>query len=301
MLRNGTSQGTAYLPTKSLIKYFRVLVTALLILVPTVALVGLVYEEYLESGKVVYLLLQGLLVIVSLVTLVLVSSKNPGYVSKQKNTGIKNSRDFQVYRCHPKMVYMPYNSRMLKLKYCETCFIFRPPRTSHCYHCDFCVEEFDHHCPWISNCVGKGNYYTFNLFLWITTLCGLVSFLLSLEQFTSQEPVKWSVLGFLVYFGVGSGVLVFFCYYHMHLIFKGFTTYEKIKETWPSSRMSPFYRGSKCSNFFHFLSKSRKLHFELQNKVEDESQTAFKTSEPPEQDALLVNIEINSKECDCYE
>lgn len=48
---------------------------------------------------------------------------------------------------------------LIRIKYCEICQIFRPPRTSHCRLCDCCVDGIDHHvCIYFS----KG-YYIINL------------------------------------------------------------------------------------------------------------------------------------------
>lgn len=61
----------------------------------------------------------------------------------------------------------------LRLKFCNTCYIFRPPRATHCYECNMCVERFDHHCPWIGSCVGKGNYRYFFGYL-VSLACMLI-------------------------------------------------------------------------------------------------------------------------------
>lgn len=48
--------------------------------------------------------------------------------------------------------------------FCNTCGIFRPSGTSHCRACNRCISSMDHHCIWLSNCIGENNYpYFMNL------------------------------------------------------------------------------------------------------------------------------------------
>lgn len=48
---------------------------------------------------------------------------------------------------------------------CPECKLIRSARSRHCAICNCCVERFDHHCPWINNCVGIKNHNAFMGFL----------------------------------------------------------------------------------------------------------------------------------------
>ena len=58
---------------------------------------------------------------------------------------------------------------------CPDCKVIRTSRSRHCAICNVCVERFDHHCPWINNCVGINNHNYFLMFLGSTwSLCVVV-------------------------------------------------------------------------------------------------------------------------------
>ena len=63
------------------------------------------------------------------------------------------------------------------LRLCHTCRVVRPLRAKHCRICDRCVAQFDHHCPYIYNCVGLRNRAWFLLFtLSVAVNCSITIF-----------------------------------------------------------------------------------------------------------------------------
>ncbi|XP_013390812.1 probable palmitoyltransferase ZDHHC14 [Lingula anatina] len=136
-------------------------------------------ETYPSFGFVVPLA-AGLLFIFVLSTLFRTSFSDPGVIPRSTpDEAADLERQIEVpsscqpnYRPPPRVREVIIKGQMVKLKFCYTCKIFRPPRASHCSVCDNCVERFDHHCPWVGNCVGKRNYRYFYLFIMsLSVLC----------------------------------------------------------------------------------------------------------------------------------
>ena len=52
-------------------------------------------------------------------------------------------------------------------KFCPECKFYYDlnKKVNHCFDCGICIEGYDHHCPWVSKCIGKKNLYSFYCFM----------------------------------------------------------------------------------------------------------------------------------------
>lgn len=124
-------------------------------------------------------------------------------------------------------------------RWCPACKIVRPPRASHCRDCDNCVLTFDHHCPFVNNCVGKRNYAFFSGFLISAGCLGFAVFagvgIYVTHATSGADEVPLSrpmIFTLLVFIGIPTcllllGVVCLTCF-HVWLACRGRTTREAL-------------------------------------------------------------------------
>ena len=97
---------------------------------------------------------------------------------------------------------------------CPDCRIIRTSRSRHCAICNVCVERFDHHCPWINNCVGVRNHGAFLVYLLSTAVLCLASMILSVATmvYGISENVEGNPLGGACIFNMCKKAGVFYTF-----------------------------------------------------------------------------------------
>lgn len=172
---------------------------------------------------------------------------------------------------------------------CHLCNIQTSSKTTkHCSICNKCVYNFDHHCKWLNNCVGKRNYKAFLLsvvtaillssYTIVLCLCDITFFfrythLLSpfahkhISCANDTQYCQNSVLfiSFLCVFCVIAFAitcaLLHLCCFHIYISILGLSTYEYITKT--SNNVDNINRECKTK-------RTRvKIKYKLDNKSEN--------------------------------
>ncbi|XP_021749140.1 probable protein S-acyltransferase 3 isoform X1 [Chenopodium quinoa] len=136
----------------------------------------------------------------------------------------------------PRTKDVTINGYTVKVKFCDTCRLYRPPRASHCSICNNCVQRFDHHCPWVGQCIGLRNYRFFIFFISSSTFLCIYVFTFSLiNLLRRRKSLVHSMSRDVV-----SVILVVYCFvavwfvggltlFHFYLMSTNQTTYENFR------------------------------------------------------------------------
>ncbi|KAK2951993.1 putative Palmitoyltransferase app [Blattamonas nauphoetae] len=132
----------------------------------------------------------------------------------------------------------PMMRKTVGLRFCQVCGIYRPKGCKHCYECDNCVMEFDHHCPFVNNCIGMRNQGYFSFFLlWcgvsLIGYCVIAVFVFVKKAKTDKEWFTHSISFPLIIFMMMMDFLVslpvlWFAGYQIFLVLTDQTTVQRI-------------------------------------------------------------------------
>ena len=194
--------------------------------------------------------------------LIKVSFSDPGILLRfpLKKNIIEDKKDRRIFQL----------GYIQKYKFCSSCMIMRPLRSTHCGDCNNCVEKFDHHCPWIGSCVGKRNYkYFFGFLLNLNILlCLIIIFCLynifkriteikhskNITRLNRNNIISYSFTDVImsIYLIIFEGISMIFVtglfIYHYKLTKRNMTTKEEIKSFFENPQGNPYSKNNKNLN-----------------------------------------------------
>ncbi|KAL8581233.1 hypothetical protein ACOMHN_038333 [Nucella lapillus] len=227
-----------------------------------------------EAYSYAFPVYQGVLALFVILNLSLTTFMDPGIYPKAHEDE-QVSDDFRA----PLYKNVEIKGVMVRMKWCTTCQFYRPPRCSHCSACNNCIETFDHHCPWVNNCIGRRNYRYFFLMLatlslhMVSILAQSVVYVLDHKDQLARPGPIIAISIVVVCIVALSTIPVFgLTGFHMMLVSRGRTTNEQVTGKFKGG-LNPFHRGCcvNCSfvlcgprwpKLVSYIPKTRTIHID---------------------------------------
>ncbi|TPP64732.1 Palmitoyltransferase [Fasciola gigantica] len=136
------------------------------------------------------------------------------------------------------------------------------------------AERFDHHCPWVGNCVGRRNYRYFILFIYSLSVYAVYVFvfavinlvllykthndiLVMIKTSPGSYPFPFSFTFFILISFFTLWTVLGLSVYHTSLACRDFSTHEDIRNFPRALRQAghknPFAQKNRCLNFLYTL------------------------------------------------
>ncbi|KAF2312821.1 hypothetical protein GH714_040536 [Hevea brasiliensis] len=251
-----------------------------------------------------------------LILLLLTSGRDPGIIPRNAHPP-----ELEGYEGHteatmgqtppfrlPRTKDVVINGMIVKTKYCDTCMLYRPPRCSHCSICNNCVQRFDHHCPWVGQCIGLRNYRFFFMFVFIATLLCLYvhgfCWVYIKRIMNSEETTIWKAMAktpasivLVVYTFISVWFVGGLSVFHLYLISKNQSTYENFRYRY-DGLANPFDKGL-LENFMEIFCSSippsknnfrAKVCKEPRMRVVDDYDRAIRNDDNLDEDGGLTDV-----------
>lgn len=116
-------------------------------------------------------------------------TKDPGYINSNELFAHSSTEQLKV---QDEIIQLADIGQLDDRYYCVSCFARKRIRSKHCKRCNKCVSLFDHHCPWIYNCVGQDNHRAFIGFMLPLFLSSILFIFMAKEklaQWYDENPL----------------------------------------------------------------------------------------------------------------